>query len=474
MLNRESTPYLFLGQTTSLCGYCLELVPAKILEQQGDIYFLKRCPDHGAQKVRVSSDADYYKSTTSYLKPGDQPFVRHTQHDKGCPYDCGLCPDHEQHSCLALIEVTDACNLSCPVCFADSSPSRQTFRSLDTIENMLDLLVESELEPDLVQFSGGEPTIHPQILEILKAAKERPIRHIMLNTNGLRIAKDKAFVAELAKLAPGFEVYLQFDSFEREALMALRGADLRDIRHQALKNLEEVGLSTTLVSVLVRGLNDHEVGRTIDFATEFDCVRGVAFQPVQDAGRCDGYNAESDRLYLTDVRRSIAESDNPFTLEDVIPLPCNPPSIAIAYGLRNGRKITPITSLIPKDSLIAAAPNSVTFEKYPAIRAEIEKLMSLSNAGEAAAKALHDFLCCLPQIEAPASLDYGNVFRVTIIEFMDRHNFCLSNIKRSCIHFVTDDGRIIPFETYNLFHRPGVRRPHETQPTHNSVGGSDE
>ena len=465
MLNRKSAPYIFLGQTTSLCGYCLELVPAKILEQQDNIYFLKRCPDHGTQKVRVSSDADYYKATTSYLKPGDQPFVRQTQHDKGCPYDCGLCPDHEQHSCLALIEVTDVCNLSCPVCFADSSPSRQTFRSLDTIENMLDLLVDSEVEPDLLQISGGEPTIHPQILDILKAAKERPIRHIMLNTNGLRIAKDKAFVAELAKLAPGFEIYLQFDSFEREALIALRGADLRDIRQQALRNLEEVGLSTTLVSVLVRGLNDHEVGRTIDFATEFDCVRGVAFQPVQDAGRCDGHIAQSDRLYLTDVRRSIAAGDNPFTLEDVIPLPCNPTSIAIAYGLKNGNKITPITSLIPKDSLIEAMPNSVTLEKYPAISAEIEKLMSLSNAGEGAAKALHEFLCCLPKIEAPTDLDYGNVFRVTITEFMDRHNFCLSNIKRSCVHFVTDDGRIIPFETYNLFHRPGVRQPNEMQPT---------
>ena len=183
MLERKAAPYLFLGQTTSLCSECLELVPAKIIEECGQVFFVKRCAVHGGQKVRVSTDAEYYKSTTSYLKPGDRPFVNQTLTEKGCPYDCGLCPDHEQHTCLALIEITDECNLACPVCFADSGPTRKTYRSLETIERMMDMLVESEREPDLVQISGGEPTIHPQILDILRAAKDRPIRHIMLNTN---------------------------------------------------------------------------------------------------------------------------------------------------------------------------------------------------------------------------------------------------------------------------------------------------
>ena len=464
MFERESAPYLFLGQTTSLCGQCLELIPAKIVERDGEVFFLKRCASHGFQDVRVSTDADYYRSAASYVKPGDRPLAHQTQTVRGCPHDCGLCPDHEQHTCLALLEITDECNLSCPVCFADSGPARTTYRPLAVVERMLDMLVESEGEPDLLQISGGEPTIHPQILDILRAAKERPIRHVMLNTNGIRIARDRAFVEELATLAPGFEVYLQFDSFERDALMALRGGDLRSIRRQALENLEAVGLSTTLVSVLVRGLNDHEIGKTIDPALEFSCVRGVTFQPVQDAGRCDGYDAANDRLFLTDVRRAIAGSDNPFASDDIIPLPCNPPSIAVAYALRNGRTITPLTSLIPRDSLLEAAPNSITFEKYPAVRAEVEKLMSLSAAGENSAEALHEFLCCLPRVEAPDNLTYEHVFRVAIIEFMDRHNFCIANVKRSCIHFVTEEGKIIPFETYNLFHRPDVRRPGGRQP----------
>src|SRR6185295_2215947 len=124
----------------------------------------------------------------------------------------------------------EACNLSCPVCFADSSVKRTGTRDLATIEAMLDTLVASEGEPDLVQISGGEPTIHPQFFEILDAAKARPIRHLMINTNGLRIAREAGFAERLARYMPGFEVYLQFDSLERDALMTLRGADLRSIR----------------------------------------------------------------------------------------------------------------------------------------------------------------------------------------------------------------------------------------------------
>src|SRR5262249_46454335 len=155
-------------------------------------------------------------------------------------------------SCLALIEITEHCNLSCPVCFADSSPARTGFVPLASVEKMLDALVASEGEPDLVQISGGEPTLHPDFFEILAAARARPIRHVMINTNGLRIASEPDFVKRLADNKRGLEIYLQFDSLERDALVNLRGADLRRIRRQALENLERHGLSTTLVMTVKR------------------------------------------------------------------------------------------------------------------------------------------------------------------------------------------------------------------------------
>ncbi|MBA3049646.1 radical SAM protein, partial [Brevundimonas sp.] len=320
---RKVAPYLFHGQTTSLCEVCYGLVPAKILIEDDKVFYQKRCRDHGVQKTLIADDVAYWKAQKDWLKPGDRPFAPQTRTDHGCPWDCGLCPDHEQHSCLAIIEVNEACNLSCPVCFADSSVKREGHRPLAEIEAMLDVLVASEGEPDLVQLSGGEPTIHPQFFDILDAARRRPIRHLMINTNGLRIAREPGFAERLAEYAPAFEVYLQFDSLKREALMDLRGADLRAIRVEALEGLERVGLSTTLVVTLKKGVNDDEIADIVRFALTWRCVRGVTFQPIQDAGRNDGFDPKKHRIVLTEVRRRIAEA-GVFALEDLIPLPCNP------------------------------------------------------------------------------------------------------------------------------------------------------
>jgi tetraether lipid synthase len=427
---------VFYGQTTSLCETCLDLVPTKILIEGNDVFYQKRCQTHGVQKTLVSTDAAYYRRCRDYLKPADIPLQFQSRTHHGCPYDCGLCPDHEQHSCLALIEINENCNLTCPICFADSAPERSRQRSLAEIEIMLGTLVASEGEPDLLQISGGEPTIHPEILEILRRAKQRPIRHLMLNTNGVRIANDPAFVAELAKLGAGFEVYLQFDSLRKEALENIRGADLRGVRQRALANLEAAGVSTTLVVVVKKGVNDDEVGEIVRHALTYDCLRGVTFQPVQDAGHNLDFDKNRDRAFLTDIRRVIAETSGVFAAQDPLPLPCNPEAIAIGYGLRDGQSVTPITRLID--------------------------LLSLSCTGEQTDPALRGLLCCLPQFEVPSGLGYDKVFRVVIVQFLDRFNFCIAAVKRSCIHFVTAERKIIPFDTYNLFYReglPGRRRP---------------
>ena len=329
---RKAAPYIFFGQTTSLCEVCHELVPAKIIIEDNQVFYQKRCRSHGIQKTLVSTDTDYYRLCRDYLKPGDRPLGCQTTTDYGCPYDCGLCPDHEQHSCLALIDVNEVCNLTCPVCFADSSPRRQLHRPLDEIAQMMDTLVQSEGEPDLLQLSGGEPTLHPQFLDILRLAKDRPIRHVMINTNGLRIAQEPEFAAALSEFKPGIEVYLQFDSLRAAALKALRGADLRRIRQQALENLERHNISTTLVSVVKRGLNDDEAGEIIEHALQWNCVRGVTFQPIQDAGRNDDFDAKRDRVLLSEIRRTIVDGDGPFQSGDIIPLPCNPDHGQLGWG----------------------------------------------------------------------------------------------------------------------------------------------
>jgi uncharacterized radical SAM superfamily Fe-S cluster-containing enzyme len=453
---RRSRPYLFHGQTTSLCETCLTLVPAKILIQDDKVFYEKRCKEHGVTKTLISTDVDYFKSTGEFLKPGDRALNLQSKTIYGCPYDCGLCPDHEQHSCLAIIEVNDACNLTCPVCFAESSQARTEQRTLAEIERMMDALVESEGEPDLLQLSGGEPTIHPDILTIIDMAKSKPIRHLMINTNGLRIATDADFVEQLAARKKGLEIYLQFDSLQGEALKNLRGADLTKVRQKALEALEKHNISTTLVVTVKRGVNDDEMGAIIDHALEFQCVRGVTFQPIQDAGRNEGFEPKKNRVLLSEIRRNIIDQSGIFSDADMIPLPCNPEAITIGYGLRSGKKVVPVTAMIPKEDLIQTIPNAVTFERYPALKEKIFELFSLSTAEPDAAQRMGELLCCLPEVPVPSGLSYDNIFRVVVVQFMDRFNFCLGGVKRSCVHFVTPEGKIIPFDTYNLFYRNGM------------------
>jgi 7,8-dihydro-6-hydroxymethylpterin dimethyltransferase len=228
------------------------------------------------------------------------------------------------------------------------------------------------------------------------------------------------------------------------------------VRERALEALERAGISTTLVCVIRKGVNDGEIGDVLRYAQRWSCVRGVTFQPVQDAGRNEGYDPAANRITLSEIRRAIIDQWGVFGEDDLIPLPCNPDAISIGYGLRAGAEVKPLTHLFPQEVLVQAAPNSVTFEGNPEMRKLLIELLSLSCAGQQSANVLREVLCCLPLVEVPDAIGYDRVFRVTVVSFLDRFNFCLAGVKRSCIHFVTADGRIIPFDTYNMFHRPGL------------------
>jgi uncharacterized radical SAM superfamily Fe-S cluster-containing enzyme len=413
---------------------------------------LKRCPEHGNSKVLIADDAEYYKNIRNYNKPSEMPYTFNTKTHYGCPYDCGLCPDHEQHSCLTIIEVTDRCNLTCPTCYAGSSPTYGRHRTLDEIKKMMDAVVRNEKEPDVVQISGGEPTIHPHFFEILDYAKTLPIKHLMLNTNGIRIAKEKNFVEKLKTYSPDFEIYLQFDSFEDSVLQTLRGADLSKIRQQALANLNEVNLSTTLVVTLQKGLNDGEMGKIIDFALKQKCVRGVTFQPTQIAGRLEDFNTETDRITLTEVRRKILEQTDVFNAEDLLPVPCNPDALVMGYALKLDDEVFPLTRYINPQDLLDNSKNTIVYEQDEMLKGKMIELFSTGNSVECAEENLKSILCCLPNIDAP-ELGYDNLFRVIIMQFIDAYNFDVRSIKKSCVHIVNKDYKIIPFETMNLFYR---------------------
>jgi 7,8-dihydro-6-hydroxymethylpterin dimethyltransferase len=444
--------YTYYDFTISLCPECLKRIDAKIVFEDGNVFMLKRCPEHGNFKVLIADDIEYYKNIRNYNKPSETPYKLNTKTHYGCPYDCGLCPDHEQHSCLTIIEITDRCNLTCPTCYAGSSPSHGRHRTFEEVKAMLDTIVENEKEPDVVQISGGEPTLHPQFFDILDYAKTLPIKHLMVNTNGLEIASDFEFARRLKEYSPDFEIYLQFDSFREESLVALRGATLKKIREKALENLNKLNLSTTLVVTLQKGLNDDEIGTIIEFALEQQCVRGVTFQPTQVAGRLDNFNQDSNRITLTEVRRKILEQTDIFSPDDLIPVPCNPDALIMGYVLKLAGNKIPLTRYINPTDLLDNSKNTIVYEQDRELHNRMFEIFSTGTSTDKASSKLNSLLCCLPFVNAP-NLSYDNLFRIIIMQFIDAYNFDVRAIKKSCVHIVNKDNKIIPFETMNLFYR---------------------
>jgi 7,8-dihydro-6-hydroxymethylpterin dimethyltransferase len=450
--------YIYYDHTISLCVVCHRQLSAKIIFEQGKVWLTKSCGEHGFQKVLIATDIEFYKQIRNYNKAGEYPRKPHTETVFGCPLDCGICPDHEQHSCLTLIEVTDRCNLTCPTCYASSSPVHGRHRTLVEVERMLDAIVASEGSPDVVQLSGGEPTIHPEFFRILDIAKTKPIKHLMVNTNGVRIANDPEFAERLAGYMPDFEIYLQFDSFKPEALVRLRGKDLTEVRKHALERLNALNLSTTLVVTLQRGVNDDEIGAIIDFALQQRCVRGVTFQPTQISGRLEEYDWTAGKLTPTEVRQSILDQTDVFQPNDLIPVPCNPDALTMAYALKLAGKVQPLTRLIDPEVLLNSSKNTIVYEQDAALHGYVMKMFSTGNSPVSATETFNQLLCCLPDVVAEG-LSYDNLFRVIIMNFMDAYDFDVRSIKKSCVHIVDPNGKIIPFETMNLFYRKELR-PH--------------
>ncbi len=445
-------PYTYYDFTLSICSTCLRRVDAKIVFENGNVYMLKTCSQHGFEKVLIATDIEYYKNIRNYNKPSETPLQFNTKTHYGCPYDCGLCQDHEQHSCLTVIEITDRCNLSCPTCYAMSSPHYGRHRTVEEVEKMLDIIVANEGEPDVVQISGGEPTVHPDFFAIMDIAKSKPIKHLMLNTNGIRIAKDFDFAKKLSAYAPDFEIYLQFDSFKPEALQQLRGEDLTATRMKALEHLNALNLSTTLVVTLQKGVNDDEIGKIIEFALKQKAVRGVTFQPTQIAGRVENFNPAADRLTLTEVRQSILDQTNIFTAKDLIPVPCNADALVMGYALKLAGQTFPLTRYIDPSHLLDNSRNTIVYEQDAALHEQMINIFSTGISVDRVEENMKQLLCCLPQIEAPG-LGYENLFRIIIMRFIDAYDFDVRAIKKSCVHIIHKDGRIIPFETMNLFYR---------------------
>ena len=467
---RPRADHVMIGTTDSLCPECMEVVPAKIITRGKRVYFRKRCPDHGTREDFVCSDASWWDReeghTASVL-----PLVRSTKASaKGCPHDCGLCEEHEQHTCIGLVELTDRCNLSCPMCFASSGPGGKDHSMEDVIKS-LDRLIECEGRAEVVQLSGGEPTVHPQFLKIVDEALARPIDYVMVNTNGIRLAKDPEMVERLAENRDRVEIYFQWDGASRDDVMRIRGEDLIDIKRRALDRLSEAELNVTLVSTLAAPLDADFYRDLWAEALGRPNVTGLSLQPATYSGRHLLPEDLEDRITFPDVIAGLARASGGAIAEaDFTPLPCAHPNChQILLAARDGDSLVPLNRAAPVAENLDLIAGGISFTPGRSQQlvqlfldrmshcgsdcgcSDVAQIGGTTSKSETLDPGLERFFSRVLTGQASAR----DLMRVTITSFLDAYNFDVRQLMKCCTHHVLPSGHMVPFCAYNTLYRPG-------------------
>jgi len=452
---KKDADYVFYELTRSICPDCRRVIDAHILIRDNKVFMRKRCPDHGLFEALVYGDARQYTNSSKFNKPGTIPLKFSSEIENGCPHDCGLCPDHQQHTCLGIIEVNSACDMACPLCFAEAGPGFNL--TLEEVEDILDRFVTAEGNPQLVQFSGGEPSIHPQIIPMMHAAHQRGIPNVMLNTNGKRIAHDDRFVAELAEMGDACPtIYFQFDGFESETYRIIRGEpDILPAKLRALDRLAEIGCTVILVPAIERGVNEDEIGHIVRFGLDHPAVKGINFQPAFHAGRHVRHDPLR-RITNPDIIALIeAQTAGLFVATDFVPVPCCFPtcnSVTYAY-VDEERNVTPLPRLLKVDDYLDYITNRVMPDLGGEIRRALEGLWS-SSAVLGSEKVAHEFsfscsACGLPDGGLDVKAVSQFIFMIMLQDFMDPWTFNQKNLMKCCKEFLLPGGKQIPFCAYN-------------------------
>ena len=447
---KQDADYIFYELTRSICPQCRKVIDAKIVLRDNKVYMRKRCPDCGPFEALIYSDAQAYTTQSRYNKPGTIPHEFGTEIHDGCPHDCGLCPDHQQHACLGIIEVNSACNMNCPLCFSDARPGFNL--TLEEVEAILDDYVRTEGNPEVVQFSGGEPTIHPLIIDFVKAAKARGIPSVMVNTNGKRIARDDRFLEQLNEVRPS--IYFQFDGFDSETYRIIRGEpDILEEKLKALDRLAQIGLNVTIVPAIERGVNEHEIGKIIDFAIKHPAINGINFQPAFHAGRY-GAHDPMQRMTIPDILRLIeTQTDKRFMITDFVPVPCCFPTCnSVTYAFIDGDTVTPLPRILNVHDYLDYITNRVMPDWNIEVQGALEGLWSSSSvAGSGKASGQLAFSC--ESCAVPGPLTIGDIAKYVIMimlqDFMDPWTFNQKNLMKCCKEFLLPGGKQIPFCSYN-------------------------
>ncbi len=465
-------------QTLSVCPECLNTIPAKIVKRGNELFIVKECPEHGKFEELYWADYELYKKFMSRLEAGKGIENPKTDAKKGCPWDCGLCPLHMSSSVLVNIDITNRCNFRCPICFANAAATGKVWDlSIEEVSGMIDNIMSQRPPALAVQFSGGEPTVRDDLPDMIKLAKEKGIKNVMIATNGARLAEDFDYLKSLVDAGLSV-IYLQFDGVSERPYQIARGFNAFPLKKKVIENVRRIGKpNVVLVPTVVKGVNDHEAGDIIRFAAEnSDVVRGIAFQPVAITGRIRKEEREKMRITIPELLDRIEEQTGGqirkkdfYTIPSIFPIiewlrataddgsrypyvRTHPVCGAGTYVFVDGDKLVPITRVINVDRLISLMEKKISRTEMVLRLPTVIKPGIITRA--------KDFLSVLKGIVTEGSFSAAASFHnikhllfIGTMHFQDPYNFDVERVMRCVIHYALPDGKVIPFCAYNNFYR---------------------
>jgi 7,8-dihydro-6-hydroxymethylpterin dimethyltransferase len=468
---REPTKHVYYGMTKSLCSTCKKSVDAKIHFKEDGVWFDKFCPQHGHQQVLVASSVEWYLDALSFVSPATPPRGDSKPVKEGCPFDCGPCKSHQQKVFMPVVPITSACNLDCPICYTVNKNDDAFMLSKESFQKILDHLVKQNDEIDIINFTGGEPTLHPELPELLRMARRAGIRRLTISTNGLRL-KDEAYVKELAECDA--RIVLSLDTFDDEVDMKMLGATTLKAKTKALALLAKYDVTTTILPAVAAGLNDKDVPRLLDLVLTTPNICSLEMHTLTFTGQGGVGFERTARITTPDLHRIVEQAtEGRIGPKDFVPSPvAHPHCYSISYVLMlDGGGYVPFTRFMPRARVFDLLSDSLYMQPREKVERYLGEAIDDIWAREDEipdAQRLLSTLRRLIEEMFPASGAIALETRQKIAEratkaiyihsHMDEENFDVSRIMKCSIGVPETDGSNIPTCSYNVLYREKDKR----------------
>lgn len=456
---------IVLNQTTSLCKFCKNGVEANIVQKNNKIFMRKECPEHGASEILVSSNAQWYLETLNYPAKLIRPIVK-KEVDAGCPFDCGACTSHEQKVYLPVIPITSACNLSCPICYTINKNEGAYHISLEEFQKLLDVIKKNDPDMQLINLTGGEPTCHPQFMQIIRLCHQAGIHRITISTHGLSLIRDDKTLEELARIKA--RIVLSFDSFNDVTNKKMLGINATKSKLKVIEKLNEYNIDTTLIPVIAKGLNDHELKDMVDLMFCTDNLRSLEIHTMTFTGQGGEEFDPNFRITTPDVLEMIETfSKGKIMVKDFTPSPCAHPlcyQTCYLLKLHNG-EFLPFTRFMSKKQMRFLLEDNLYLEPGPKLEEVLKDVINELWTQDIEGADADDVLKTLKKLllemypATPISYEERQVISersakaIYIHAHMDEDNFDMDRIKQCSVGIPFADATNIPTCSYNVLYR---------------------